>query len=205
MSRYYEQKCRMCRREGVKLFLKGERCHSEKCPIVKKKFIKSKNLKLSNYGRQLREKQKMKRYYGLKEAQFRLYFYKALKMKGVTGDNLLKLLEMRFDNIIYRLRLAKSRAQARQFINHGMFKLNGEVINIPSYLVKPNTIIELSDAGLKNEFIKLILEENENSTPEVEWLSFDYKNKKGQVLREPTRDDVTMSFNEQLVVEFYSK
>ncbi|MCX8059330.1 MAG: 30S ribosomal protein S4 [Spirochaetes bacterium] len=205
MSRYNEQKCRMCRREGVKLFLKGERCHSDKCPIVRKKLIKSKNLKLSNYGRQLREKQKMKRYYGLKEAQFRNYFYKAFKMKGITGNNLLKLLEMRFDNIIYRLRLAKSRAQARQFINHGMFKLNGDVIDIPSYIVKPNTIIELSDKGIKNELLKMIIEENENSTPEVEWLSFDYKNKKGQVLREPTREDVTMSFNEQLVVEFYSK
>jgi|YNPMSStandDraft_2_1061718.scaffolds.fasta_scaffold00006_104 small subunit ribosomal protein S4 len=205
MSRYNEQKCRMCRREGVKLFLKGERCHSEKCPITKKKFIKTKNLKLSNYGRQLREKQKMKRYYGIKEAQFRLYFDRAFKMKGITGDNLLKLLELRFDNIIYRCKLAKSRAQARQFITHGMFKINGEVINIPSYSLKPNSIIELSDKGLKNEILKLIIAENENATPEVEWLSFDYQNKKGQVLREPSRNDITMTFNEQLVVEFYSK
>lgn len=205
MGRNHETKCRYCRREGMKLFLKGERCHTDKCPITKRKFIRNKRGKISEYGKQLREKQKIKRYYGLRERQFRINFEKASKMAGITGENMLILLEKRLDNVIYRLKLAKSRAQARQFVTHRMFKVNGKIVNIPSYLVKKGDEIELSSHGLKNKTLNDLVQMNEGENPEVEWLSFDYQNKKGKVEREPQRNDITMSFNEQLVVEFYSK
>ncbi|HPB48455.1 MAG TPA: 30S ribosomal protein S4, partial [Exilispira sp.] len=136
MARNYEEKCKLCRREGDKLFLKGDRCYSDKCPVAKKKFIKNRSMKISEYGIQLREKQKIKRYYGVLERQFRVYFERALHIReGLTGENLLALLESRLDNTIYRMKLAKSRNQARQFVLHGMIAVNGKKVNIPSYQV----------------------------------------------------------------------
>ncbi|MFN3411381.1 MAG: 30S ribosomal protein S4 [Exilispira sp.] len=206
MARNYENKCKLCRREGDKLFLKGDRCYSRKCPIDKKKLIKSRNMKLSDYGIQLREKQKIKRYYGVLERQFRVYFARALKIRqGLTGENLLSLLESRFDNAIYRMNLAKSRNQARQFVLHGMFAINGKKINIPSYNVKQDDIITLTQKGEKNKELQSIIEQNRETRPDVEWLTFDFEKKEGKILRMPVRRDVPQNFNEQLVVEFYSK
>ncbi len=206
MARNYETKCKLCRREGDKLFLKGDRCYSKKCPIDKKRFIKSRNMKLSDYGLQLREKQKIKRYYGVLERQFRVYFARALRIRqGLTGENLLSLLESRLDNTIYRMNIAKSRNQARQFVLHGMFNINGKKINIPSYNVQPEDIISLSIHGEKNKELLSILEQNKDSKPDAEWLTFDFEKKEGKILRLPLRRDIPQNFNEQLVVEFYSK
>lgn len=206
MARNYETKCKLCRREGVKLFIKGDRCYSKKCPIDKKKFIKTRNMKLSDYGLQLREKQKIKRYYGVLERQFRVYFERALKIRqGLTGENLLSLLESRLDNAIYRMNLAKSRNQARQFVLHGMFAVNGKKINIPSYSVNVNDTITLTHLGEKNKELQSIIEQNKERKPDVEWLTFDFDKKEGKILRLPLRRDVLQNFNEQLVVEFYSK
>lgn len=206
MARNYETKCKLCRREGDKLFLKGDRCYTKKCPIDKKRFIKSRNMKLSDYGLQLREKQKIKRYYGVLESQFRVYFARALRIRqGLTGENLLSLLESRLDNTIYRMNIAKSRNQARQFVLHGMFAVNGKTINIPSYPVKVNDIITLTSHGQKNKELLSIIEQNKDSKPDAEWLTYDYENKEGKILRLPLRRDIPQNFNEQLVVEFYSK
>jgi small subunit ribosomal protein S4 len=206
MARNYETKCKLCRREGDKLFLKGDRCYSKKCPIDKKKFIRSRNSKLSDYGLQLREKQKIKRYYGVLERQFRVYFARALRIRqGLTGENLLSLLESRFDNAIFRMNLAKSRNQARQFVLHGMFAINGKKINIPSYNVKAEDIITLTSHGEKNKELLSIIEQNKDTKPDVQWLTFDFDKKEGKILRLPLRRDIPQNFNEQLVVEFYSK
>ncbi len=206
MARNYEVKCKLCRREGVKLFLKGDRCYTKKCPIDKKKFIKSRNTKLSDYGLQLREKQKIKRYYGVLERQFRVYFARALKIRqGLTGENLLSLLESRLDNTIYRMNLAKSRNQARQFVLHGMFAVNGKKMNIPSYNVKKDDVITLTSHGDNNKELLTIIEQNKDSKIDADWLTFDFEKKEGKILRLPVRSDIPQNFNEQLVVEFYSK
>jgi len=199
-------KCRFCRREGMKLFLKGDRCHTAgKCPIEKRKLIKSKNMKMKDYGIQLREKQKIKRYYGMMENQFRNMYDKAARKDGITGDNLLILCERRLDNVVYRMKLAKSRAEARQLVNHGMFTINGKKIDIPSHLVRVNDEISLTSAGKRNKKLSETIEINQNELPDVEWLRFDFTQKKGSILKDPVRSDITMTFNEQLVVELYSK
>ncbi len=206
MARNYENKCKLCRREWDKLFLKGDRCYTKKCPIDKKRFIKSRNMKLSDYGVQLREKQKIKRYYGVLERQFRVYFSRALRNRqGLTGENLLSLLEARLDNTIYRMNIAKSRNQARQFVLHGMFNVNGKTINIPSYSVNANDVITISSHGQKNKELQAIIEQNKDSKPDTEWLTFDFESKEGKILRLPVRRDIPQNFDEQLVVEFYSK
>jgi small subunit ribosomal protein S4 len=206
MARNYEEKCKLCRREGDKLFLKGDRCYSDKCPVAKKKFIKNRSMKISEYGIQLREKQKIKRYYGVLERQFRVYFERALHIReGLTGENLLTLLESRLDNTIYRMKLAKSRNQARQFVLHGMIAVNGKKVNIPSYQVNINDIISLTIHGERNKTLIENIEQNQGTKPDAEWLNFDYDKKEGNIIRIPTRADVPQNFREQLVVELYSK
>ncbi len=211
MARYTEAKCRICRREGAKLFLKGERCFTTKCAMDRPHRPPSgpgqhgrARKKLSEYALQLREKQKTRRTYGLLERQFRTFFEKAEKKKGVTGTNLLVMLETRLDNVVYRLGFASSRNQARQFVRHGLFTLNGRKVNIPSLRVKQGDVIEIPE---KRRSIKAIAEAAENigrrGTPN--WLEADYAAFKGTVKAMPEREDIRTEVNEQLIVELYSK
>ncbi len=210
MARYIGPVCRQCRREGMKLFLKGERCHTEKCAIEKRNFSpgqhgKDRKPKLVGYGLQLREKQKARRYYQLLEGQFRNLFEKAAAMKGVTGDNLLNMLERRLDNVIYRMGFGTSRAQARQVVRHGHVEVNGRKVNIPSYMVKPNDVIEIREKSKKNAGI-LAAREATAHAPAPNWLEVDRDALKARVLAQPKREDlVQIQLNEQLIVELYSK
>ena len=210
MARHREAVCRLCRREGQKLFLKGLRCFTEKCAIEKRNFIpgqhgQSRRAKVAGYGLQLREKQKVKRTYGLLERQFRSYFEKALRIKGPTGENLIIMLERRLDNVVNRAGFAGSHAQARQFILHGHVLVNGKKVNIPSYLVRVGDEITMKDKMRQNA---MILEarnvaQSQNSVP---WLETNREDLKSKVIAMPKRDDVQgTSFNEQLIVELYSK
>jgi small subunit ribosomal protein S4 len=208
MARDTGPKCRQCRREGIKLFLKGSRCSTEKCAFARRQFAPGDHgqgrQKLSNYAQQLREKQKVKRIYGILEKQFRIYFIKATKTKGVTGKTLLQLLERRLDNVVFHLRFATSRQEARQIVGHGSVYVNAHRVNIPSFLVKPEDIIELKikEKSLKN--IKENIEASKDrSTPS--WLEADVDHLKGKVIRLPERDDINMPIKEQLIVELYSK
>ncbi len=209
MARYTGPKCRLCRREGEKLFLKGDRCFS-KCPLDGHKRYPpgvhgpDRRKKLSIYGLQLREKQKVKRIYGVLEAQFRKFFEWARKMPGNTGENLLSLLERRLDNVIYRLGLASSRAQARQLVNHGHVRVNGKKVDIASYLVKPGDVITVSDRAKKIPFIQENLESLDVSAIPA-WLTFDKNRIEGKVVRNPIRTDITYPVNETLIIELYSK
>uniref|UniRef100_A0A7C4EMY9 Small ribosomal subunit protein uS4 n=1 Tax=Thermodesulfovibrio aggregans TaxID=86166 RepID=A0A7C4EMY9_9BACT len=208
MARYIGSLCRLCRREGMKLFLKGTRCYTEKCAFERRKYPPGQHghnkSKLSDYGLQLREKQKVKRMYGIMERQFKNYFEKATKMKGVTGENLLKLLERRLDNVVYRMGFAINRRQARQLVRHGFINVNGRRIDIPSYLVKPADIIEVTQAGKESEIIKesLALAEQRGFSS---WLEVNVEEMKGKFLRLPERDEIELPVQEQLIVEFYSK
>lgn len=208
MARYRGPLCRLCRREGMKLFLKGTRCYTEKCAFERRKYPPGQHghnrSKLSDYGLQLREKQKVKRIYGVLERQFKNYFEKASKMKGVTGENLLKLLERRLDNVVYRMGFAVNRRQARQLVRHGYFMVNGKKVDIPSYLVKPGDIIEIIQSGKELEIVKesLALAE-QRGIPE--WLEVDTKEMKGKFIRVPERQEIPLPVQEQLIVEFYSK
>jgi small subunit ribosomal protein S4 len=210
LARYIGPVCRICRREGMKLFLKGERCHSEKCSVDKRNFApgqhgKDRKPKIVGYGLQLREKQKARRYYGLLEVQFRNLFEKSAKMKGVTGENLLNMLERRLDNVIYRLGLGTSRPQARQIVRHGHIEVNGRKVNIPSYIVRANDVIEVREKSKKNSTI-LNARDVTASMPTPNWLELDRDNLKGRVLAAPKRQDlVQIQLNEQLIVELYSK
>ena len=201
MSRYKDEQCRICRREGQKLFLKGARCYSDKCSISRRNYAPGqhgqKRAKLSEYGTQLREKQKTKSYYGVGEKQFRKYFEMASNKKGVTGENLLQILESRLDNVIYRLGFGQSRAQARQFVNHGQFEVNGKKVDIPSYLV-------IKENKKDNGAIKVNMEENA-ARPVPAWLEMDAKNLSGKVVRLASREDVDLPIEEHLIVELYSK
>ncbi len=208
MARYTGSVCRLCRREGTKLFLKGDRCLSGKCALEKRQTVPGqhgagrKNVK--EYGMQLREKQKAKRYYGVLESQFRGYFEKAEKIEGVTGENLLSLLERRFDNVIYRIGLADSRKEARQLVTHGHFRLNGKKVNIPSLIVRAGDVITLREASRSSEKFKGLIESLDTRiTPK--WIELD----KGQVVAKiaalPQREDVDFPFEEHLIVELYSK
>ncbi len=210
MARYIGPVCRQCRREGMKLFLKGERCHTEKCAIEKRNFIpgqhgKDRKAKIVGYGLQLREKQKARRYYQLLEGQFRNLFEKASAMKGITGDNMLNMLERRLDNVIYRMGFGTSRAQSRQLVRHGHVQVNGHRVDIPSFQVKPNDVIEIQEASKKNPTLLHATEATAHS-PSPNWLEVDRENLRARVLGQPKREDlVQIQLNEQLIVELYSK
>ena len=208
MARYKDEQCRICRREGQKLFLKGSRCYTDKCSVTRRNYAPGEHgqgkKKLSEYGTQLREKQKTKAYYGVGEKQFRKYFEMASNKKGVTGENLLQILESRLDNVVYRLGFGTSRAQARQFVNHAQFEVNGQKVDIPSYLIKAGDIISVREIRKDNGAIKLNVEEN-SARPVPEWLEKDVKNLSGKVVRLASREDVDIPVEEHLIVELYSK
>ena len=208
MSRYKDEQCRICRREGQKLFLKGSRCYSDKCSITRRNYAPGqhgqKRAKLSEYGTQLREKQKTKAYYGVGEKQFRKYFEMASNKKGVTGENLLQILESRLDNVVYRLGFASSRAQARMLVTHGAFEVNGHKVDIPSYLVKAGDVIAVREIRKDNGAIKIAVEEN-GSRPVPAWLEKDQEKLSGKVVTLATREDIDLPVEEHLIVELYSK
>ncbi len=210
MARYIGPVCRLCRREGTKLFLKGERCHTEKCAIEKRNFVpgqhgKDRKQKIVGYGLQLREKQKARRYYQLLEGQFRNLFEKASAMKGVTGDNLLGMLEKRLDNTVYRMGFGTSRAQARQVVRHGHIDVNGHKVNIPSFQVKPGDVISVREKSKKNVTI-LSARDATAHAPSPNWLEVDRENLSARVSQQPKREElVQIQLNEQLIVELYSK
>ncbi len=208
MARYTGSVCRLCRREGTKLFLKGDRCLSGKCALEKRPTVPGqhgtgrKNVK--EYGLQLREKQKAKRYYGVLENQFKGYFVKAEKQEGVTGENLLSLLERRFDNVIYRIGLADSRKEARQLVTHGHFRLNGKKVNIPSLIVRAGDVITLREESRSSEKFKNLIEALDTRvTPK--WIELDKAQVVAKIAALPARDDVDFDFEEHLIVELYSK
>ena len=206
MSRYTDAKCRLCRRHGSKLFLKGPRCYTDKCAMEKRPFPpgvhKGSRRRLSSYGIQLKEKQRVRFMYGITENQFKNYFEKATRLPGVTGENLLSLLERRLDNVVFRAGWADSRADARQMVLHGHFLVNGRKVDIPSYLVDEGDVVELSSRGEKHKKIKELMEEERTPTPA--WLGVS-EDGKATILREPQREDIDYAVEEQLIVEFYSK
>lgn len=208
MARYTDEQCRICRREGQKLFLKGSRCYSDKCSISRRNYAPGqhgqKRAKLSEYGTQLREKQKTKSYYGVGEKQFRGYFQIASSKKGVTGENLLQILESRLDNVVYRLGFGASRAQARQLVNHGQFAVNGKKVDIPSYLVKAGDVITVRENKKENATIKANVEANA-ARPVPAWLELNNETLSGKVVRLASREDVDIPVEEHLIVELYSK
>ena len=208
MARYTDEQCRICRREGQKLFLKGSRCYSDKCSISRRNYAPGqhgqKRAKLSEYGTQLREKQKTKSYYGVGEKQFRGYFEMASNKKGITGENLLQILESRLDNVVYRLGFGASRAQARQLVNHGQFAVNGQKVDIPSYLVKAGDVITVRENKKDNGAIKANIEIN-SARPVTAWLELNNENLSGKVIRLASREDVDIPVEEHLIVELYSK
>lgn len=208
MARYTDASCRLCRREGEKLFLKGEKCYTEKCGVQKRAYAPGQHgqqkKKMSEYGMQLREKQKARRFYGILESQFRKYFEMAARKKGVTGENLLQILETRLDNVVYRLGLATSRAEARQFVNHGHFLVNGKRLDIPSYLVNVGDEIGLCEKIKKSVRVKEI-EEMAGGRVVPQWLSYNIDEYTGKVLQLPGREDVDLQVKEHLIVELYSK
>jgi len=211
MARYIGPVCRLCRREGTKLFLKGERCHTDKCAIETRNFVpgqhgKSRRMraKLAGYGVQLREKQKVKRTYGVLENQFRRYFEKAERARGITGETLLQLLERRFDNVVYRLGFATSRPQARQLVRHGHFTVNGSKVNIPSFSVKPGDVVTVRSSSEKNVMIVHAMEEVKGrGIPE--WLQLAVDQPSATIKSLPTREQINLPVQEQLIVELYSK
>ena len=208
MARYKDSVCKLCRREKEKLFLKGQKCFTEKCPIETKNYPpgqhgNSRRSKISEYGIQLREKQKIKRIYGLLETQFRNYFYKANKQSGITGENLVKLLERRLDNVVFRLGFASSRKQARQLIRHRHLNVNNGIVDIPSYIVSPGDVVQIRDKSKKLDAIHDSLKRIKDST--YSWLSVDKAALTGTFVEIPERADVPLNANEQLVVELYSK
>lgn len=208
MARYTDSVCKLCRRERQKLFLKGQKCYSDKCPIESRNYPPgqhglSRRSKVSEYGIQLREKQKIKRSYGLLETQFRNYFDKAIKQKGRTGANLVKLLERRLDNVVYRLGFASSRKQARQLIRHRHIVINNHLVDIPSYLVSPGDVIQIKDKSKKLDAIHNSLKRVKDNT--YSWLSVDKASLTGTFIQIPEREEVPLNANEQLVVELYSK
>jgi small subunit ribosomal protein S4 len=208
LARYLEASCRLCRREGMQLYLKGDRCYTDKCAIERRHYPPGQHgqrrSKLSDYGTQLREKQKVKRIYGVLEKQFRGYFEKAERQKGVTGTNLLVLLERRLDNIVYRLGFANSRSQARQLVRHNLIMVNGVKVNLPSFLVRTGDVIQATEKGRK---LPIVLDAMEavarRGTPS--WLEFNKEEARGRVVTFPEREEITMPIQEHLIVELYSK
>jgi small subunit ribosomal protein S4 len=208
LARYTGPSCRLCRRENLKLFLKGERCYTDKCAFERRQYPPGQHgqgrIKFSSYGEQLREKQKVKRVYGLLEKQFRLTFNRAARKRGVTGDNLIAILESRFDNMVYRLGFAASRNDARQLIRHGHFTVNGIKVNIPSSILKPGDVVQPREKSIKIEKIKESVETaKQRGVPA--WLEIDVEKFEGKVVALPKRDEITMPMNEQLIVELYSR
>lgn len=208
MARYNQSVCRLCRREGMKLFLKGERCFKDKCAIERRNYPPGQHgrrrSKLLGYGIQLREKQKVKRIYGLLENQFRLFFARAERMKGITGENLLQLLERRLDNVVYSLGFAASRAQARQLVRHGHILVNGRKVNVPSFLVSKGQVVEVKEKSRTNEQIKVAVE-TAKGRGVPSWLDIHPEQFKGVVLELPKREDIKLPVQVQLIVELYSK
>ncbi|SUY48236.1 30S ribosomal protein S4 [Clostridium putrefaciens] len=206
MARYTEATCRLCRREGMKLFLKGDRCYTDKCAFARRAYAPGQHgqsrKKVSNYGLQLREKQKAKRIYGVLEKQFRTYYEKADKQRGITGENLLRLLEMRLDNVAYKFGYGASRTEARQLVTHGHFLVNGSKVDIPSYQVSINDVVSICDKSKATEKFK-IFAENPKTLPS--WLTANPENFEGTVIAEPSRQDIDAPINETLIVELYSK
>lgn len=208
MARYTGAVCRLCRREGQKLFLKGERCYTDKCGIQRRAYAPGQHgqgrKKLSGYGLQLREKQKARRYYGVLEGQFHHYFEMANKKTGVTGENLLAILESRLDNVVYRLGFGTSRPEARQLVRHGHFTVNGKKVNIPSYLVKVGDVIAIKEESKSSEKIKNVIEITA-SRAVPKWLDLDNNTLTGKVVAVAEREDIDLPLEEHLIVELYSK
>jgi small subunit ribosomal protein S4 len=209
MGRYLDSSCRLCRRERQKLFLKGTKCFTEKCPVERRGYPpgqhgQSRRQKISEYGTQLREKQKIRRTYGLMEQQFRNYFEKALRQSGRTGETLVKLLEQRLDNVVYRLGFAPSRKAARQLVSHGHLTVNNEFVNISSFQVKPGDVIQIRDKSRKLDIIHASMKRMKDASM-PSWLSLDKATMTGTFLHVPERADIPLNANEQLIVELYSK
>lgn len=207
MGRYTGPVCRLCRREGMKLFLKGDRCYTDQCAIVKRNYAPGQHgqsrKKVTEYGMQLREKQKVRRFYGISESQMVKYFLMADKMKGKTGENLLTLLELRLDNVVYRMGFGASRAEARQLVTHGHFLVNGSKVDIPSVIVSVGDVIQVKERTRNSEKIKGLIENHNGNT--VKWISMDLDQLKGSIVAEPTREDIDIPVEEHLIVELYSK
>ncbi len=207
MSRYTGPVCRLCRREGMKLYLKGDRCYSDRCAITKRNYAPGQHgqsrKKVTEYGLQLREKQKVRRFYGINESQMAKYFHIADRMHGITGENLLKILELRLDNVVYRMGLASSRAEARQLVTHGHFLVNGKKADIPSLITSVGDVIQVKAKSKNSAKIKELVE-NHNGT-NVPWLNIDLDQLKGTIVAEPTREDIDIPVEEHLIVELYSK
>lgn len=210
MARYTGAACRLCRREGTKLFLKGDRCYSDKCSLTRRGSAPGQHgqaggrRRVKEYGLQLREKQKAKRYYGILEKQFKNYFVKADNKPGQTGENLLTMIETRLDNVVYRMGLANSRREARQLVFHGHFTVNGKKVDIPSALVKVGDVIAIAENSRKSEKIKSLIE-NIGGRPVPAWISVDNANATAAIVALPTRADIDFPFEEHLIVELYSK
>ena len=208
MARYTEAVCKLCRREGQKLFLKGERCYTDKCALSRRAYAPGQHgqgrKKTSEYGLQLRAKQMARRFYGVLEGQFRHYYELATKMPGKAGDNLLILLETRLDNVVYRCGWASSRAEARQLVVHGQYTVNGRKVDIPSYLVKPGDMVAIKDGSRSSEKFKAVLESNA-SRPVPKWLDVDAANAQAKIVELPTREEIDLEVDETLIVELYSK
>jgi small subunit ribosomal protein S4 len=208
MARYKDAVCRICRREGTKLYLKGDRCYSDKCAVSRRPAAPGQHgtsrRKLSEYGIQLREKQKARRIYGVLEKQFEKYFEMAEKMKGITGENLLRICEMRLDNVVYRLGFASSRAQARQFVRHGHVTVNGKKVNIPSYLTEVGQTIAIKEKSASEiDFFKSLKEGT--GRPVANWLQVDYEKLEGHITALPAREDIDIDIKDHLIVELYSR
>ncbi len=208
MARYSDPLCRLCRGEKTKLFLKGNKCLTDKCPIERRAYAPGQHgrsrKRVLGYAVQLREKQKLKRYYGMSERQFKLFFLRAERQKGVTGENLLSMLERRLDNAVFLMGFSRSRAQARLLVTHGHFLVNDRKVSIPSYLVAEGDVVSFRERSTKSEHVQAIVAANKNKTL-PSWLQVDWAGLKGRILSLPTRADVQLPFEEHLVVELYSK
>ena len=208
MARYTGAVCRLCRREGQKLFLKGERCYSEKCSVGLRGYAPGQHgqgrKKSSEYGMQLRAKQTARRFYGVQENQFHHYFEIAERKQGITGDNLLRILESRLDNVVYRVGFASSRAEARQLVGHGHYEVNGKRVDIASYLLRAGDVVSICEKSRASEKIKAVVEAN-SARPVPEWIDVDRNNLSAKVIALPTREQIEAPVDEQLIVEFYSK
>lgn len=208
MARYTGPSCRVCRREGLKLYLKGDRCYTDKCAINRRGYAPGQHgqgrRKLSEYGIQLREKQKARRTYGVLERQFKKYFEMAERQKGVTGENLLRILESRLDNVVYRMGFASSRAEARQLVRHGHFEVNGRKVNIPSYLTKTGDVVTVREKSRGNDRIKELVEAAEQRNI-PRWIQVDYEKMEGKIIDLPSREDIDIPIEEHLIVELYSR
>ncbi|MDD4503271.1 MAG: 30S ribosomal protein S4 [Clostridiaceae bacterium] len=208
MARYTDAKCRLCRREGSKLYLKGDRCYTDKCAVARRAYAPGQHgqgrKKMSEYGIQLREKQKVRRIYGILEKQFRAYFRESERQKGVTGENLLRLLELRLDNVVYRMGFGESRAQARQLVGHGHFMVNGKKVDIPSYQVGLNDLIAVKPGSKSTDKFKELAEDAAGKTA-PQWLSVNSEMMEARIVALPAREDIDLPIEEHLIVELYSR